>query len=189
MRDAFASDPKLVAATASDARLRPSRAAAGFSGSRPTNTSAIFCPICLDADGHLAVISGARGVPAAGSRRGWRFDPACLVEDYELIRKLRRCSVVSHRGWTTSVVGASRALTVRRVGRAFLRQRRRWFGAFCKPNIGIATWWAIVPLAGSACSCSHQAADTLQPIYGLTAFALLHLPVTGRFVLVNPVIA
>ena len=34
-----------------------------------------------------------------------------------------------------------------------------------------------------------KAADTLQPIYGLTAFALLLVyVVTGRFVLVNPVI-
>jgi hypothetical protein len=34
-----------------------------------------------------------------------------------------------------------------------------------------------------------KAADTLQPIYGLTAFALLlAYLVTGRFVLVNPVI-
>jgi cellulose synthase/poly-beta-1,6-N-acetylglucosamine synthase-like glycosyltransferase len=119
------------------------------------------------------------------------FDPACLVEDYELIHRLRRYSVVNHRGWTTSVVGASRALTdaPSSVG-AFLRQRRRWFGGFLQTQ-----YWYRDMVGNRAFSwlgllmLPVKAADTLQPIYGLTAFALLFVYlVTGRFVLVNPVI-
>ena len=118
------------------------------------------------------------------------FDPACLVEDYELIHRLRRFSVLHGRGWTTAVVGGSRALTDAPGSTgAFLRQRRRWFGGFLQTQFwyrdmvgnGAYGWLGrlVLPV---------KAADTLQPIYGLTAFALLlGYLARGRFALVNPV--
>jgi cellulose synthase/poly-beta-1,6-N-acetylglucosamine synthase-like glycosyltransferase len=118
------------------------------------------------------------------------FDPDCLVEDYELIHRLRRHGTLHGRGWTTQVVGAARSRTDApgTIG-AFLRQRRRWFGGFLQTQywyrdmIGDSRYgWlgvAMLPV---------KAIDTLQPIYGLVAFALLlFYLVTGRFGLVNPV--
>ena len=48
----------------------------------------------------------ARRVLAVGG-----FDPACIVEDYELIHRLRRHGALADLGWTTSVVGGARAVT------------------------------------------------------------------------------
>jgi cellulose synthase/poly-beta-1,6-N-acetylglucosamine synthase-like glycosyltransferase/protein-S-isoprenylcysteine O-methyltransferase Ste14 len=194
MRDAFASDPKLVAATGILTPVcGPSLSGRWFQWFQTyeyiRNFLSRYAWMQMDS---LLLISGAfaayrrQAVVEVGG-----FDPACLVEDYELIHRLRRYSVVNHRGWTTSVVGASRALTdaPSSVG-AFLRQRRRWFGGFLQTQywyrdmVGNRTfgWLGLLMLP-------VKAADTLQPIYGLTAFALLLVYlVTGRFVLVNPVI-
>jgi cellulose synthase/poly-beta-1,6-N-acetylglucosamine synthase-like glycosyltransferase/protein-S-isoprenylcysteine O-methyltransferase Ste14 len=194
MRNAFAADPKLVAATGV---LTPV-CGPGLSGrwfqwfqtyEYIRNFLSRYAWMQMDS---LLLISGAfaafrrQAVVEVGG-----FDPACLVEDYELIHRLRRYSVLNHRGWTTSVVGASRARTDApgSVG-AFLRQRRRWFGGFLQTQYWYRdmvgnrafNWLGLLMLP-------VKAADTLQPIYGLTAFALLLVYlVTGRFVLVNPVI-
>jgi cellulose synthase/poly-beta-1,6-N-acetylglucosamine synthase-like glycosyltransferase/protein-S-isoprenylcysteine O-methyltransferase Ste14 len=194
MRNAFAADPKLVAATG----ILTPVCGPGLSGrwfqwfqtyEYIRNFLSRYAWMQMDS---LLLISGAfaafrrQAVVEVGG-----FDPACLVEDYELIHRLRRYSVLNHRGWTTSVVGASRALTDApgSVG-AFLRQRRRWFGGFLQTQywyrdmVGNRAfgWLGLLMLP-------VKAADTLQPIYGLTAFALLLVYlVTGRFVLVNPVI-
>ena len=124
----------------------------------------------------LLLISGA----FAGFRRQavvevGGFDADCLVEDYELIHRLRRFGMLHHRHWTTRVLGNARARTEApgTVG-AFLRQRRRWFGGFLQtqywyrdmvgdPRYG---WLGLAMLP-------VKAVDTLQPLYGLTAFFLL----------------
>jgi len=194
MRNAFAADPKLVAATGILTPVcGPSLSGRWFQWFQTyeyiRNFLSRYAWMQMDS---LLLISGAfaafrrQAVVEVGG-----FDPACLVEDYELIHRLRRYSVLNHRGWTTSVVGASRALTDApgSVG-AFLRQRRRWFGGFLQTQywyrdmVGNRAfgWLGLLMLP-------VKAADTLQPIYGLTAFALLLVYlVTGRFVLVNPVI-
>lgn len=119
------------------------------------------------------------------------FDPACLVEDYELIHRLRRHGVNHGLGWTTAVVGTSRAVTDApgSVG-AFLRQRRRWFGGFLQTQlwyrdmVGNRAYGALGLLM-----LPVKAADTLQPIYGLTAFAILVVSLLrGRFAEVNPIV-
>jgi cellulose synthase/poly-beta-1,6-N-acetylglucosamine synthase-like glycosyltransferase len=129
----------------------------------------------MHADG-LLLISGA----FAGFRRDavlevGGFDPDCLVEDYELIHRLRRHATTSGQAWHTAVLGACRARTdaPASIG-AFLRQRRRWFGGFLQTQfwyrdmVGnraygrLGTW--MLPV---------KAADTLQPLYGLAAFVLL----------------
>ncbi len=118
------------------------------------------------------------------------FDPACLVEDYELIHRLRRYGVQHGCGWTTAVVGASRAITEAPASLpAFLRQRRRWFGGFLQTQywyrdmVGNPAYGALGTLM-----LPVKAADTWQPIYGLTAFGLLIVYLCeGRLDRINPV--
>ena len=139
----------------------------------------------------LLLISGA----FAGFRRDalalvGGFDPDCLVEDYELIHRLRRYGFLHGLGWHSAVIGAARGRTSAPANLpAFLRQRRRWFGGFLQTQfwyrdmVGAAryrrlgTW--MLPV---------KAIDTMQPIYGLCAFALLLWYVgTGRVAMLIPV--
>jgi glycosyltransferase involved in cell wall biosynthesis len=112
------------------------------------------------------------------------FDPECWVEDYELIHRLHRYAVDHGLAWRVRILGRARASTEAPGGLLpFLRQRRRWFGGFLQtqywnrdmmgqPRFG-ALGLAMMPV---------KAVDTLQPIYGLTATALLlGFLVTGRF--------
>jgi glycosyltransferase involved in cell wall biosynthesis len=112
------------------------------------------------------------------------FDPECWVEDYELIHRLHRYSVDHGLAWRVRMIGRARASTDAPASLLpFLRQRRRWFGGFLQaqywnrdmigsPRFG-ALGLAIMPV---------KAIDTLEPIYGLTATALLlGFLVTGRF--------
>jgi cellulose synthase/poly-beta-1,6-N-acetylglucosamine synthase-like glycosyltransferase len=124
----------------------------------------------------LLLISGAfagfrrRAVITVGG-----FDPACLVEDYELIHRMRRHAVGQGIDWRFRVLGGAQARTEApgSVG-AFLRQRRRWFGGFLQTQYWYRAlvgdrrygWLGLLMLPA-------KAIDTLQPLYGLTAFALL----------------
>ena len=118
------------------------------------------------------------------------FDTDCLVEDYELIHRMKRFSTFAHRGWTTAVVGAARASTDAPADTlAFLRQRRRWFGGFLQTQfwyrdmVGDSRhgWLGVAMLP-------VKAVDTLQPLYGLTAFALLvYYLATGNVAALVPV--
>jgi cellulose synthase/poly-beta-1,6-N-acetylglucosamine synthase-like glycosyltransferase len=193
MRAAFAADPGLVAATGV---LTPvcGRNATGriFEWFQTYEYIRNFLSrfAWMRADG-LLLISGA----FAGFRRDavlavGGFDADCLVEDYELIHRLRRYGVVHGLRWHTAVLGAARARTdAPSAAGAFLSQRRRWFGGFLQtqfwyrdmvgnPAYGrLGTW--MLPV---------KAADTLQPIYGLTAFALLLVyAATGRLNVLLPV--
>jgi cellulose synthase/poly-beta-1,6-N-acetylglucosamine synthase-like glycosyltransferase len=119
------------------------------------------------------------------------FDPDCLVEDYELIHRLHRWSVEEELGWTIRVIGAARARTDAPEGlMPFLRQRRRWFAGFLQTQrlnrdmVGTARFgWlgtAMMPV---------KALDTVQPIYGLSAFVLLvWFVATGRYALAFPIV-
>ena len=139
----------------------------------------------------LLLVSGA----FAGFRRDavlavGGFDPACMVEDYELIHRLRRHGVLQNLGWTTSVVGKAKAITdAPATVAAFLRQRRRWFCGFLQTQF----WYR--DMVGNArygrlglVMLPIKALDTLQPLYGLTGFALLLAYLaTGRVSLLAPV--
>ena len=124
----------------------------------------------------LLLISGA----FAGFRRKallevGGFDADCLVEDYELIHRLRRYATLNGLDWTTRVLGGARARTEApgTVG-AFLLQRRRWFCGFLQTQYWYRDmvgdkrhgWLGLAMLP-------VKAVDTLQPLYGLTAFFLL----------------
>ncbi len=139
----------------------------------------------------LLLISGA----FAGFRREavlsvGGFDPDCLVEDYELIHRLHRRSRDDGLGWRVEVVGRAVAQTdAPGTVTGFLRQRRRWFGGFLQtqywnrdmvgnPRYG-RLGLAMLPV---------KAVDTVQPIYGLTAFVLvIVLAVTGNVTVLVPV--
>ena len=193
MRAAFAADPALVAATGLLSPECGPRLAGRVLQWFQTyeyvrNFLARFA--WMRSDG-LLLISGA----FAGYRRGavlsvGGFDPDCLVEDYELIHRLRRSAV--HRGltWRTAVLGEARARTdAPATIPAFFSQRRRWFGGF------LQTQWWYRDMVGDArygrvgtLMLPLKAIDTLQPIYGLTAFGLLAVYLaTGRLSVALPV--
>jgi cellulose synthase/poly-beta-1,6-N-acetylglucosamine synthase-like glycosyltransferase len=125
----------------------------------------------------LLLISGA----FAGFRRDavvavGGFDTNCLVEDYELIHRLTRYSALHGLGWRSRVIGDAQAQTEAPSSIApFLRQRRRWFGGFLQTQYwyrgmvgdgrrfgNVGRW--MLPI---------KAVDTMQPIFGLTALAIL----------------
>ena len=193
MRDAFAADPALVAATGVLTPVCGSSPSGRFFEFFQTyeyvrNFLSRYAWYKFDA---LLLVSGA----FAGFRREavlavGGFDPACMVEDYELIHRLRRHGALADLGWTTSVVGGARAVTdAPSTLPAFLRQRRRWFCGFLQTQL----WYR--DMVGSArygrlglVMLPIKALDTLQPIYGLVGFALLIAYIfTGRVSLLAPV--
>ncbi len=120
------------------------------------------------------------------------FDPDCLVEDYELIHRLRRYSAREGLGWDVRVIGTARATTdAPGTLASFLRQRRRWFAGFLQTQY----WYR--DMTGNRrygklglMMLPVKAFDTVQPIYGLTAFVLLlGFLFDGRFTIVLPVLA
>ncbi|WP_233716757.1 glycosyltransferase family 2 protein [Mycolicibacterium vinylchloridicum] len=124
----------------------------------------------------LQLISGA----FAGFRRQavtdvGGFDDACLVEDYELVARMRRFAGEQERDWRFRVLGDAQARTEApaSVG-AFLRQRRRWFGGFLQTH-----WWYRGMVGDrrfgrlGTVMLPVKAIDTVAPLYGLTAFGLL----------------
>lgn len=119
------------------------------------------------------------------------FDPACLVEDYELIHRIHRHSTDHGLGWTVRVVGQAQARTdAPETLPAFLRQRRRWFAGFLQTQrwnrdmVGNPRFAAL----GKA-MMPVKTLDTLQPVYGLTAFViLLYVLFTGQFSIALPIL-
>jgi len=120
------------------------------------------------------------------------FDPECLVEDYELIHRLRRYSFDRDLGWDVRVIGTAKARTdaPSTLG-SFLRQRRRWFAGFLQTQywyrsmIGNRRYGTLGTLM-----LPVKAFDTVQPLYGLAAFGLLlAFLFGGRFTIVLPVLA
>jgi cellulose synthase/poly-beta-1,6-N-acetylglucosamine synthase-like glycosyltransferase len=193
MRAAFAADPALVAA------------------------GGILVPVCDDsASGRMmqwfqtyeyirniisrfAWMRGNSLLLISGAFAGFRrealvavggFDAECLVEDYELTHRMHRYAVDHGLDWQLRMIGTSLARTEAPSHvMTFLRQRRRWFAGFLQTQ-----YWnrdmtgnrrygrlgmRMLPI---------KALDTLQPIYGLTAFVLLlALLVTGKTAIAVPV--
>ena len=192
MRQAFASDPALVAATGVLTPLCGPGASGRFFEWFQTyeyirNFLSRYAWSRLDS---LLLISGA----FAGFRRAalvevGGFDADCLVEDYELIHRLLRFSATHGRAWHSTVLGRARAMTdAPGTAGAFLRQRRRWFGGFLQTQFWYRDmvgnrrygWLGVAMLP-------VKAADTLQPVYGLTAIGLLFwFLATGQFSVLLP---
>jgi glycosyltransferase involved in cell wall biosynthesis len=194
MRGSFATDPALVAATGVLTPVCGTGAKARFFQWFQTyeyvrNFLSRYAWMQLNG---LLLISGA----FAAFRRDaliqvGGFDPDCLVEDYELIHRLHRWSAEHGEGWHVAVIGEARARTdAPETVMAFLRQRRRWFAGFLQTQrwnrdmTGNAKFGKL----GTA-MMPVKAIDTLQPIYGLTAFALLiGFVALGRYALAFPIL-
>jgi cellulose synthase/poly-beta-1,6-N-acetylglucosamine synthase-like glycosyltransferase len=193
MRDAFRRDPNLIAATGV---LAPG-CGAGVSAKifeyfqtyeYVRNFLGRFAWMQLNS---LLLISGAfAGFRHDAVMRVGGFDPDCLVEDYELIHRLRRFGYQHDLPWRSAVLGSARARTsAPATPLAFLRQRRRWFGGFLQTQF----WYRDMVGAGrygwlGTAMLPVKAIDTFQPIYGLCAFGLLlWYLITGKIALLLPV--
>lgn len=103
------------------------------------------------------------------------YDASSLVEDYELIHRLHRHSHDHDLGWRVRVLGNAQATTDAPASlHQFLRQRERWFAGF------LETQFANSDMVGNpryrrlgTLMLPIKAVDTLQPVFGLTAFVLL----------------
>jgi cellulose synthase/poly-beta-1,6-N-acetylglucosamine synthase-like glycosyltransferase len=98
-----------------------------------------------------------------------------LVEDYELIHRLHRYAGDHDLDWRVRVLPDAQAKTdAPATIRTFLHQRRRWFAGFLKTQFeyramhGNARYGAVGKLM-----LPIKEADTLQPVFGITAFILL----------------
>ncbi|WP_420383107.1 glycosyltransferase family 2 protein [Novosphingobium sp.] len=196
MRDAFAAEPQLVAATGV---LIP------MCGKRPIErvfqwfqryeyVRNFLSRFAWMQQNGLLLISGA----FAGFRRSalvcaGGFDPESMVEDYELIHRMHRFAHENGHDWRVRVIGGAVASTDAPASpMAFMRQRRRWFGGFLQTQhwnrdmVGNAQFGRL-----GTRMLVVKALDTVQPIYGLIAFAILitlcirgTFPVVGAIVLV-----
>jgi cellulose synthase/poly-beta-1,6-N-acetylglucosamine synthase-like glycosyltransferase len=194
MRAAFAAEPELVAATGVLAPIcGPNVQARLFQWFQSYEYVRNFLSRHAWEQVHsLLLISGA----FAAFRRApvvevGGFDPDCLVEDYELIHRLYRHAADHGRDWRVRVVGGALASTDAPASPlAFLRQRRRWFGGFLQTQ-----YWnrdmvgnRRFGLLGTR-MLPVKALDTLQPVYGLAAFAILiGIVATGRFLVALPIL-
>ncbi len=194
MRGAFAAEPALVAATGVLTPIcGPSLSGRIFQWFQTyeyvRNFLSRYAWMRVDS---LLLISGA----FAAFRRDalitvGGFDPACLVEDYELIHRLHRHSADAGLGWTIRVIGGATARTDAPASlMTFLRQRRRWFGGYLQTQywnrdmIGNPHFGSL----GTA-QMPVKTLDTVQPIYGIAAFIILTvLVVTGKFMLAWPIL-
>ena len=193
MRTAFAAEPGLVAATGVLVPVcGPSASGRLFQWfQRYEYVRNFLSRYAWMRLGGLLLISGAFG----GFRRValievGGFDPDCLVEDYELIHRLRRHAALHGRAWSTRVLGDAVAITdAPATVSAFLSQRRRWFGGF------LQTQWWYRSMVGDArfgrlgtAMLPVKAFDTMQPVYGLAALAILiGLLASGRAGVLLPV--
>lgn len=193
MRDAFAADPGLVAATGVLAPSCDSSLSGRFFEWFQTyeyvrNFLGRYAWGQMDS---LLLISGAfAGFRTASVITVGGFDPDCMVEDYELIHRLRRYGYDNQRGWNSTVLGTARARTSAPASvLGFLRQRRRWFGGFLQTQL----WYRDMVGAKryhrlGLLMLPVKAIDTFQPIYGLCAFGLLlWYAVSGKLSLLLPV--
>ncbi len=133
----------------------------------------------------LLLISGAfAAFRTSAVREVGGFDPACLVEDYELIHRLHRRARERGEVAKVRILGQAFASTdAPATIPAFLRQRRRWFAGFLQTQywnrdmVGAPRYGAL-----GLAMLPFKCLDAAAPLYGLTAFALLLVFVaTGRF--------
>lgn len=189
MRNAFASEPALVAATGVLTPVCSNKITGQFLQWFQTyeyirNFISRFAWMRANS---LLLISGA----FAGFRRDalitvGGFDADCLVEDYELIHRMRRYAADQQLNWQVRVLGSAQARTsAPSTFYGFLQQRRRWFAGFLQTqywhrdmianrrygNLGI---W-MLPV---------KTIDTVQPFYGLIAFLfLIYFLISGKLTL------
>lgn len=194
MRAAFAAESELVAATGVLTPIcGPSRAGRLFQWFQSYEYVRNFLGRYAWMQAHsLLLVSGAfAAFRRAALVQVGGFDPACMVEDYELIHRLHRHAADHALDWRVRVVGAAHARTdapASVIG--FLRQRRRWFGGFLQTH-----YWNRDMIGNrhfGMLGTAHmpvKTLDTLQPVAGVAAFViLLTLLALGRFVIALPIL-
>jgi cellulose synthase/poly-beta-1,6-N-acetylglucosamine synthase-like glycosyltransferase len=194
LRNAFAAEPALVGACCV---IRPVCAPALFSGFfawfQTYEYIRAFCSriAWMRADSLLLVSGAFAGFRRLAVLAVGGFDPECLVEDYELIHRLHRYSYDNGMGWRVRVLSSPRAVTdAPGTLVSFLRQRRRWFAGFLQTQY----WNCDMTFNGRYGNVGRwmlpiKAIDTMQPIFGLTAFLLLLVFASlGRLRIVIPVL-
>ena len=118
------------------------------------------------------------------------FDTRSWVEDYELIHRLHRFSSEHRLGWRVGVIPEAVASTdaPATLG-AFLRQRRRWFAGFLQTQYRYRDMIANPAYdAVGTVMLPYKMFDTLQPLFGITAFVLLLGFLFGRQPVLIPVL-
>ena len=194
MRTAFAAEPELVAATGVLVPIcGPSLKGRLFAWFQSYEYVRNF--LSRDAWMRLDSLLLVSGAFAAFRREAvltvGGFDPDCMVEDYELIHRLHRHAADTGLDWRVRVIGGAVARTDAPAGvHAFLKQRQRWFGGFLQTQhwnrdmVGNPRYGRL-----GTRMLPVKAVDTMQPIYGLGAFAILvGLVATGRFTLALPIL-
>ena len=194
MRDAFAVEPELVAATGV---LQPICGRAPVARlfqwfQRYEYVRNFLSRYAWMGQNGLLLISGA----FAGFRRSavmavGGFDPDCMVEDYELIHRIHRHAHDTGQDWRVRVIGHALASTdAPAAALPFLRQRRRWFGGFLQTQ-----HWNRDMVANPAYGrlgtrmLVVKALDTLQPVYGISAFVILiWLLASGRLFVASAIL-
>ncbi len=194
MRSAFAAEPALVAATGVLTPIcGPSLKGRFFEWfQRYEYVRNFLSRYAWGRVNSLLLVSGAFGAYRRQALlQVGGFDPACLVEDYELIHRLHRHSSERALGWEVAVIGQATARTDAPASfLGFLKQRRRWFGGYLQTQ-----YWNRDMIGNprfGALGRAHmpvKTLDTLQPIYGITAFGVLvSLLVTGRLFVASAVL-
>ncbi len=194
LRRSFAEDPAVVAICCVIRPVcSPSLLSGMFQWFQTYEYMRAFCSrIAWMRSGALLLVSGAfAGFRRSALSRVGGFDPECLVEDYELIHRLHRYSFDHDLGWRVSVLNTARAITdAPGTLASFLRQRRRWFAGFLQTQY----WNCDMTFNGRYGAVGRwmlpiKAIDTMQPIFGLTAFGLLiTFALLGRLTIVVPVL-
>jgi cellulose synthase/poly-beta-1,6-N-acetylglucosamine synthase-like glycosyltransferase/cytochrome b561 len=118
------------------------------------------------------------------------FDTRSWVEDYELIHRLHRFSSEHRLGWRVGLIPEAVASTDAPATLAtFLKQRRRWFAGFLQTQYRYRDMIAN-PAYGAVGTLMlpYKMFDTLQPLFGITAFVLLLGFLLGRQPVLIPVL-
>jgi cellulose synthase/poly-beta-1,6-N-acetylglucosamine synthase-like glycosyltransferase len=194
MRDAFAAEPSLVAATGVLAPVcGPHLVGQLFQWFQGYEYVRNFLSryAWMQQDGLLLISGAFAGFRRAAVIEVGGFDPESMVEDYELIHRLHRHAADAGLGWRVRVIGGALASTDAPASAlGFLRQRRRWFGGFLQTQhwnrdmVGNRRYGRL-----GTRMLPVKALDTLQPIYGLAAFAILiGFVVTGRYRIALPIL-
>jgi cellulose synthase/poly-beta-1,6-N-acetylglucosamine synthase-like glycosyltransferase len=193
MRDAFSTDQNLVAATGvltPVCNTTPSGRLLEWFQSYEYVRNFLSRYAWMRMNGLLLISGAFAGFRLDAVLSVGGFDSNCMVEDYELIHRLRRYGYDHRLDWHTSVLGSALGRTAApSTIEKFLRQRRRWFGGFLQTQ----NWYR--DMVGTArygdvgiWMLPVKAADTMQPIYGLSAFFLLAWYIaTGQLRLLIPV--
>lgn len=103
------------------------------------------------------------------------FDPESVVEDYELTHRLHRYSVEHGLGWRLQMITGAHGVThAPGAFGSFMLQRRRWFAGYLQVQLWNRDLAGQRRFGGIGMMMMPiKAFDTLQPVYGFTAFVLL----------------